>query len=144
MSKDRKLRARRLLKGLLRIWFYGTCGLTGLWAMNIVSGEMEMCVLGAPVLFLVLCGIVPPGTRQGHGRCEWDEEHRDSFSRWDRWNGALSYSLMNNSRSDEDAWRSSDDYGFSDSKSHTVMDLNSDGSFNAMGTGTMSSGTQDW
>jgi hypothetical protein len=146
---------KRLLKGLLKCWIYGSCAIAGLWGLGVVSCEVLIFVSSLPLFFFIMCGLFLPENRQGSRRYESLSDH--SFDNTNISDTVLNASFVNNGDCDDD-YRSSNRHVFSDDggwntgiqsgfgfNSHTimVMDLNADLSINNSGSGVMSSGLRD-
>ena len=157
MSKVKRLKAKRMLKRALKLWFYSSCAMCGLFALKLISGGVFIFVLSLPIIFLIVCSVVLPDSRKRIRRHDWDEQIGHSLNDTVSSNARLSASYINHDSGDDasfssrrhrfcdtDSW-SSDSHSFLDHNSHTitVFDINSDGSFSPSGTGIMSSGLHD-
>jgi hypothetical protein len=146
---------KRLLKGLLKCWIYGSCAIAGLWGLGVVSGEVLIFVSSLPLFFFIFCALFLPENRQGSRRYDSLGDH--SLDDRNISDTVLSTSIANNGDCDDD-YRSSNRHPLFDSggwstdgqsefayNSHTikVMDLNADLTINTTGTGVMSSGLRD-
>jgi len=158
MSKDKRRKAKRMLKRTLNLWFYSSCAMFGLWVLNVISlGGLLVFAFGLPIILLIVCAVVLPDSRQRTRRHDWDEPIGHSFDDTVSSNLSLSASFTNHGSNDDvslssrrgsfcdaDNW-SAASHSFLDHNSHTiaVLDMNSDGSFSPNGTGIMSSGFHD-
>jgi hypothetical protein len=157
VSKDKRLKAKRMLKRALKLWFYSSCAMYCLWVLNIISVVGLLMVVSLPIIFLIVCAVVLPDSRQRTRRHDWDEQIGHSFDDTVSSNVGLSASFTDHDSDDDvslssrrrsfcdaDSW-SAASHSFLDHNSHTiaVLDMNSDGSFSPNGTGIMSSGFHD-
>jgi hypothetical protein len=157
VSKDKRLKAKRMLKRTLKLWFYGSCAMLVLWELKWISGGLFVFALSLPIIFLIVCAVVLPDSRQRTRRHDRDEQIGHSIDDTVSSNSSLSASFTNHGSGDDaspssrrhsfcdpDSW-SPDCHSFLDHNSHTiaVLDINSDGSFSPTGTGIMSSGLHD-
>jgi hypothetical protein len=157
VPKDERLKAKRMLIRALKLWFYISCAMFCLWAFNAISVGGLLMVVSLPIIFLIVCAVVLPDSRQRTRRLDWDEQIGHSFDDTASSSVSLNASFTNHASDDDvslgsrrrsyydaDSW-SSDSHSFLGHNSHsiTVFDINSDGSFSPTGTGIMSSGLND-
>jgi hypothetical protein len=150
-----------MLKRALNLWFYSSWAMFGLWALNVISLGGLLGFAFLPIIFLIVCAVVLPDSRQRTRRHDRDEQIGHSFDDTVSSNVGLSASFTDHDSDDDDdddvslssrrrsfcdadSW-SADSHSFLDHNSHTitVFDINSDGSFSPTGTGIVSSGFHD-
>lgn len=150
MIEKKERRVTRWLRAVVMTWIGSTSVLGAAWGLDLCSSSLFFSVMSSPVIFLVMCGLFLPDTagnlmrRRGSmsdrqdrlidliGQYEWDSAPEDRDE-----------SLLN-PRPRNESWNAVNGNEMS-SRQHTitVFDMNSNGTYNATGTGTWSSGMHD-
>src|SRR5258708_37628636 len=144
MTKEK--RRRRVWRNVLTVWFGFTCALIVLWALNIIQwGALLMLVLSP---FIVCAVVLPETNRRPSREYDWnklpDDQRTGYFDYMNPLYAETPCSKRQGERNDDHSNPSVQNWSDSSHTNIICLDRNSDYSLNSTGTGTISSGLNDW